>query len=271
MPDPEPSMIGEIIGSWPNFGRFVLLCLLLAAIGLGTLWGVRYFLHLNTSKVTISTKESGIELMSSGSDKDEYYLVINPQAGWQPTGVCVEEKSKLSAIAQGRVNIDFYGVGDQIQQRIKLEKKMQASHPRLDNDAGHTPEEYFSEKDWDRLKPRHYWSDPGGDEVVTPTSFLGRQKYKLKPTLNYGALIGTFQRQGSNDAEYQPQIKPDDIFLVGREWHEESAPITGCLWLAVNDVVEPQDAFPKAKGVRVHDLFLQDNLGFYRVVITVPH
>ena len=263
-------LMSEIVGNWVSLLRTLLLLVAIPVIAIVTFLAVRHYLHLDASKLTISTKESGIELMSSVPDKDVYYLVISPQTGWQPTGVCVEEKSKLSVVAQGRVNIDFYGVGDQIQQRIKLEQKMIKSHRNLANDAGHTPEEYFSEKDWQTLKPRHYWSDPGGDAVVTPTSFLGRQKYKLQPKLNYGALIGTYLRQGSNDPDFEPQVKPEDVFLVGRGWQEENAP-KGCLWLAVNDVVEPQDAFPNAKGVRVHDLFLQDNLGFYRVVITVPH
>lgn len=266
----------EVIISQPaRFLAFCGLVTLLMGLSLLIVWLVPIILHVSTSKLTISSKGSEIELKSSAADQDQYYLVVSPQASWQPTHIYVKRGSKLEIVADGRVNIDLHGLSDQIEKRIALEKNIESKHPGLRTDKTHTPEEYFSQQEWATLAPRHYWSGPDGDFVVTPTSFAGRQRYKIAPDLAYGALLGTIMTREDYDSSGQPPNEHGDVLLIGHRWpdpkKEDTVPATGWLWLAINDVVEPESAFPDAKGIRLSDLFLLDNLGSYRVVVTVLH
>ena len=273
MADTVADVLKLVISDKKRFFSFIFLLLTVLGIVLLAAWLVPKILHLNATKLTLSSKGSEIELKASGSDQDQYYLVVSPQASWQPTHIYVKKGDKMTIVADGRANIDFHGIYNVIESRIVLEKKVEAAHPGLSKDVNHTPEEYFTETDWQQLAPRHYWSDPEGDFVIGPTSFVGRQRFKLAPTLSYGALLGTILTREDVDSNGEPPNEKKDVFLVGRKWptKDETAPVTGWLWLAINDVVEPQDAFPKAKQIRVPDLFLLDNLGFYRVVVSLPH
>lgn len=269
-------LIELIISDWKKFLAFTGLISALVGLALLIVWLVPVLLHVKTSALTLSPKGSEIEFKSSTADMDQYYLVISPQTSWQPTHIYVKRGSKIGIIADGRVNIDSFGLNTVIQSRIGLEKEMQDSHKGLSQDPKHTPEEYFSEKDWQKLVPRHYWNDPEGDSVIADSSFAGRQKYKIAPGLPFGALLGTIMARDDVDSNGQPPpVEKGDIFLVGRRWprrtKEEFAPATGFLWFAINNVVEPQEAFPNAKGLRLSDVFLLDNLGFYRAVVTVSH
>ena len=268
-------LVELIISDWKNFLAFTGLVASLVGLALLIVWLVPRLLHVKTSELTISAKGSQIEFRSSTPDQDQYYLVISPQASWQPTHIYVKKGSKIGIIADGRVNIDSHGLNVVIENRIYLEKKIQASHPSLKQDPNHTPEEYFSQKDWQTLVPRHYWSGPEGDNVIADSSFTGRQKYKIAPDLPFGALIGTIMARDDVDSNGQAPPVEGDIFLVGRQWprptKEEFAPATGFVWFAINNVVEPEVALPNAKGLRLPDVFLLDNLGFYRAVVTVSH
>lgn len=269
-------LIDGIITDRKKFAAFCFLISLLVGLGLLMVWLVPKILHLSTSKLTISAKGSEIELRSSTADQDQYYLVVSPQASWQPTHIYFKKGDKLRIVADGRVNIDSHGLNDEIEKRICLEKRVLKSHPQLRSDPNHTPEEYFSVEDWKSLVPPHYWSDPEGDKVISDSSFSGRQKYKIAPKLSFGALIGTVMMRDDVDSNGQPPPLDGEIFLVGRRWphqsNDDSAPATGYLWLAINDVVEPEQAFPNAKGVvRLSDVFLLDNQGFYRVVVELSH
>jgi len=273
MADSIADVLKLIISETKRFLAFIFLLVVILGLTLTAAWLVPRILHLRPTSLTLSSKGSEIELKSSGSDQDQYYLVVSPQASWQPTHIYVQQGSKMTIAADGRVNVDFHGIYNEVETRIVLENKVAAAHPGLRDDVNHTPEEFFTEEEWQRLAPRHYWSDPEGDFVVTPESFVGRQRFKLAPNLSYGALLGTIMTREEVDSNGEPPSGQKDVFLVGRRWprKDETVPATGWLWLAINDVVEPQDAFPKAKGVRVPDLFLLDNLGFYRVVVTLPH
>jgi hypothetical protein len=268
-------LIELIISDWKKFTAFCALAASLFVLLLLAVWLVPKLLHVSTSKVTISSKGSEIELKSSTQDEDQYYLIVSPQASWQPTHIHVKKGAKLTIVADGRVNVDFHGIYEQVENRIKLEEDKARKHPGLKSDATHTPEEYFSQEEWESLVPRHYWSGPQGDTVIAPSSFAARQKYKVAPNLSYGALLGTIMDREDLDSNGQPPNEPHTVFLVGTSWpgpaKEEGAPSTGWLWFAINDVVPPQSAYPNAKGVDVPDMFLLDNLGFYRAVVTVPH
>jgi hypothetical protein len=275
MADSLADFVGQVISQKSKFFGFVALLLVVLGLAILVVYLVPKILHLNATQLTISSKGSEIELKASGPEQDQYYLVVCPQTSWQSTHIYLKKGAKVNIVADGRVNVDFHGLFEQIEKRIKFETKADASHPGLKTDSNHTPEEYFSQTEWQQLKPRHYWSDPQGDFVVTPTSYLGRQKYKIAPNLSYGALIGTIMSREDVDSSGQPPSDVKDIFFVGRRWpdpgKEESIRSTGWLWLAINDVVEPQEAFPLAKNVRVPEVFVLDNLGFYRVVVSVAH
>jgi hypothetical protein len=268
-------LVEDIISQWTKFFAFIGLAASVVGLILLLVWIVPKLLHLTASQLTISSKGSEIQLKSSGANQDEYYLVVNPQTSWQPTHVFLNKGAKVNIVADGRVNVDFYGLWQQITKRISKESDMEKLHPGLRENPDHTPEEYFSDKDWQELIPRHYWSGPEGDNVFAPTSFKGRQKYKIARDMSYGALIGTILKHEDVDSDGEPPRENYSIFKVGAKWpdpnKDEGAPATGWLWLAVNDVVEPESAFPNAKGVRLSDVFLLDNLGMYRVVITIPH
>jgi len=273
MADTIGDVLKLVLSDRKTFFSFVFLLVTLLGLVLLAAWLVPGILHLSATSMTLSSKGSSVELKSSASDQDNYYFVVNPQSSWQPTHIYIKKGAKMTIAADGRVNVDFRSISDLVQARYDLENKIAETHPGLSKDMNHTPEEFFSEEDWQRLAPRHYWCDPEGDFVVGPTSFVGRKRFKLAPDLSYGALLGTILSREDVDSNGEPPREKKDVFLVGRRWpkNDETAPATGYLWLAINDVVEPQDEFPKAKGVRVSDLFLLDNLGFYRVVVNLPH
>lgn len=280
-------LIELIISDWKRFASFCLLVGVLAGLSLTMIWLVPQILHLTASKLIYSRKEGArieftslknnrIELKSSTKDSDQYYLVVSPQTTWQPTHVHVKKGDKLTILADGRVNIDFHGLFDQTDKRNKLEKEQVRRHPNLRKDPNHTPEQYYSPKEWKTLVLSHYWTGPDG-QGPSDTAFVGRMKYKIAPDLGFGTLIGAIVScdVGKNG---QPPIEQHDVFRVGSQWPDPNtddlAPAAGCLWLTINDVVLPESAVPNARGVdglSIPDLFFLDNLGFYRVVVTVPH
>lgn len=268
-------LVELIISDWKKFASFCALVASLVGLSLLLVWLVPKLLHLSASRMTISTKGSEIELMSSNQDQDQYYLIVSPQASWQPTHIYIRKGTKITIAADGRVNVDLHGIWERVERRIRLEEAMERLHPSLRKDLNHTPEEYFSFEDWQSLAPRHYWTGPEGEPTDVPTSFAGRKKYKIAPDLAYGALLGTIMTREDVDSNGEPPTERHEVFAVGRRWPdprtEEGVPSSGWLWLAINDVVEPESAFPKAKDIRVSDVFLLDNLGFYRAVVTVPH
>jgi hypothetical protein len=268
-------LLEAIISDWKKFCAFMALISLCLSLIVTVVWLVPPLLHVTPSKITISSKGSEIELKASSQDQDQFYLIVSPQTSWQPTHIYVKKGSKLSIVADGRVNVDLYGLVDYVQKRIDLETQIKTQHSGLREDTNHVPEQYFTEKQWHDLESRHYWSGPMGDAVIAPTSYAGRQKYKIAPELSYGALIGTIMTREDLDSDGQPPNEDHDVFLVGNRWpdpnNEQGATATGWLWLAINDVVEPQLAYPNAKKIRVPELFTLDNLGFYRAVVTIPH
>src|SRR5215469_7612895 len=146
-------LIDSIISDRRKFGAFGMLSVCFVALLLLVVWLVPKLLHVSTSKLTISSKGSEIELKSSTPEQDQYYLIVSPQTGWQPTHIYVNKGTKLEIIADGRVNVDFHGLHEQIERRIGLEENIEKSHPGTKQDANHVPEEYFSEKDWQSLAP----------------------------------------------------------------------------------------------------------------------
>jgi hypothetical protein len=258
-----------------KFVAFVGLVGMLLGVGLVIVWLVPKLLKVKASEMTIAGKGSQIVFKATTATQDQYYLVVSPQASWQPTHIYVKQGAAMTILADGRVNVDSNGLSDEVKRRINLEGEAINAHPGLRQDTNHTPEEYYSEQDWQSLVPPHYWSDPEGDNSIADNSFAGRKKYKIAPDLPFGALIGTIMARDDVDSTGQAPPVEGSIFLIGRRWprgtKEDTAPASGYLWLAINDVVEPTSLFPKAKGIRLHDVFLLDNLGFYRAVVALSH
>ncbi|HEY6349129.1 MAG TPA: hypothetical protein VI636_06940 [Candidatus Angelobacter sp.] len=217
-------------------------------------------LGLHPVAMRLESQEGGILLESTVGNKNVYQLVVNPQEGWQPTHISVKKGQIVEFVAQGRINIDLRGVVDATAFRQKFEE----AHPELNNkDAATTPEQAYTPEQWNKLHLLHPWVGPNGNNVQD-SAFPARTQYKIMPNENFGALVGALlDRETAEHIKVQncgppPALQFQCAFLIGDK-HEMDVDGTGYLWLNINDVVDPHDP----------DLFYEDNLGFFQVLVTV--
>jgi len=219
-------------------------------------------LGLRPVAMTLGNQGGGILLQSSVGNKDVYHVVVNPQEGWQPTHIAVKKGQVVEFIAQGRINIDLGGVVNSIELRQQLE----ITHPELRNkEATTTPEQAYTPEQRNKLvRLRNPWVGPNGSSNVEDANFPGRTQYKVMPKESFGALVGTVFERETVERLKVPSCNPRPTpqlqcaFLIGDK-HRMDVDGTGYLWLNINDVVDPHDP----------DLFYQDNVGFFQVLITV--
>src|SRR5579864_656759 len=217
-------------------------------------------LGLRPVAMKLESQEGGILLESTVGNKDVYHIVVNPQEGWQPTHISVKKGQIVDFVAQGRINIDLRGVVD----ATALRQKFEDAHPELKNkDATTTPEQAYTPEQWSQLHLLHPWVGPNGGNVQD-SAFPSRTQYKIMPKENFGALVGalldreTAERIRVQSCGPPPAPQFQCAFLVGDK-HRMDVDGTGYLWLNINDVVDPHDP----------DLFYEDNLGFFQVLVTV--
>src|ERR1700733_13013149 len=121
MADSIGDVLKRVISDGKRFFSFVFLLVTVLGLALLAAWLVPKILHLNTTSLTLSSQGSSIELKSSGSDQDHYYLVVSPQTSWQPTHIYVKKGNRMTIAADGRVNIDFHGIYNVVKPAIGLE------------------------------------------------------------------------------------------------------------------------------------------------------
>jgi hypothetical protein len=260
-----PDVLHVLLDSPRRFLFFLMfLCACAGIIG-GALVSLLYIvpkvLDVHPVAMKLGSEGGGILLESNVGNKDVYHIVVNPQEGWQPTHIPLKKGQVVEFVAQGRVNIDLAGVVDSNELRQKFEN----THPELRNKgATTTPEQAYTQEQRNKLGLRNPWAGPNGSNNVVDANFPGRTQYKIMPKENFGALIGTvFERETAErlkvpscDPPPAPQFRC--AFLVGDK-RRMDVDGTGYLWLNINDVVDPE----------APDLFYQDNIGFFQVLITV--
>jgi hypothetical protein len=194
----------------------------------------------------------------SPSGQKEALLVVHPQ-GWQNTGVHIEQGSKISFRADGRVNIDGGGLFRTIILRKDLEDEKQKEH-NLDGKSANesqTPEYYFSDEEKKRVMLQRPWVDPDGfapnttNERILGLTYGNRAGRLELNGENLGCLIG---RLGDPSRNSPP-------FKIGKKLDSIMTQASGDLWLNVNDVKNLQLDLPQ-------QMFYQDNPGFFWVVVT---
>lgn len=243
------------------FLLFVGACAVIIGAGLiAVAYVMPKVLGLHPVAMKLESQEGGILLQSSVGNKDVYHVVVNPQEGWQPTHISVKKGQVVEFVAQGRINIDLSGVMN----AAALRQSFEGAHPELKSkDAATTPEQGYTPEQWNRLRLLHPWVGPNGDKVPD-TAFPARTEYKVMPKENFGALVGTLLDRETADRIRVPSCGPAPAprsqcaFLIGDK-HRMDIDETGYLWLNINDVVDPHDP----------DLFYEDNLGFFQVLVTV--
>jgi len=243
------------------FLLFVCACGVIIGAGVVALaYVMPKVLGLRAVAMKLESQGGGILLQSTVGNKDVYQLVVNPQEGWQPTHISVKKGQIVEFVAQGRINIDLSGVMN----AASLRQSFEAAHPDLKSTgASTTPEQGYSPEQWSKLRLLHPWVGPNGNSVPD-TAFPARTAYKVMPKENFGALVGALlDRETAERIRVQscgplPTPQFQCAFLVGDK-HRMDVDGTGYLWLNINDVVDPHDP----------DLFYEDNLGFFQVLVTV--
>ena len=218
-------------------------------------------LGIHPVAMRLGSEGGGILLQSSVGNKDVYQVVVNPQEGWQSTHIPVKKGQVVEFVAQGRINIDFAGVMN----AIGLRQRFELMHPQLKNKgATTTPEQVYTSEERNQLRLPNPWVGPNGSNDIEDTDFPGRTQFKVMPKENFGALVGAVSERETAERLTVPSCDPRPApqlqcaFLVGNK-HRMDIDGTGYLWLNINDVVDPRDP----------DLFYQDNLGFFQVLITI--
>ena len=243
---------------------FLLFLMACGGIIAGALVGLAFVmpkvLGLRPVAMKLESQEGGILLESTVGNKNVYQVVVNPQQGWQPTHISITKGQVVEFVAQGRINIDLSGIVN----GVALRRSFEDTHPELKGKDGKaTPEQSYTPEQWNKLRLLHPWVGPNGNNVED-TSFAARTQYKVMPKENFGALVGAvLENETAERVKLQPCGSPPALqfqcaFLIG-EKHRMDVDSTGYLWLNINDVVDPHDP----------DLFYQDNLGFFQVLVTI--
>jgi hypothetical protein len=210
-------------------------------------------------EINISATGSKVLFQTSTTAGEKESLVIVHPQGWQNTGIHVEEGSKLSFKSDGRVNIDGGGLFRTVIARRDLEDQIKKQF-NLDNNSDkedQAPESHFTPEQIEHTMLPRPWVDPGGfaantrDEEALQLTYGNRKKRLELEGANLGSLIG---RIGDGS-------KHSKTFGIGRKLLGYTAEATGDLWLNVNDVKNLQLDLRQ-------EMFYQDNLGFFWVVVT---
>jgi len=244
-----PDVLDGILTTTRRYFAFVFLIIIVMGSIAGLGWVLTRILHLNTAQVKFSSEGNQILLQTTSGNTTQYQFVVNPQQCWQPTHIRVEKDQMITFLADGSVNIDLAGLVDKVHTRQKLEKP----YEKLKTNTSDTPEAHYGEKQWKQLELSRPWAGPeGGSNLST---YQGRDALRVFPGANYGALVGAILDEDAERPSYL--IKPPAAFVIGRSLHRSAAK-SGYIWLAVNDVVD----------LTHPELFLEDNVGYSRVVVT---
>jgi hypothetical protein len=237
--------------------RFCILATLLPAVVIVfilVIFGqLSKFLGAEKSEISLGSIGTTFSFQSTSGNKHEYLVLIDAQERWQDTGIQVVKGDHLTFKAGGRINIDLRGVVEQANKRFQKEVDLERERHlnRNSEEDKDLPENYFDENLWrDLQEKRKYrpWVGPDGYDYASQ-AWRPRQKRRLLPQANLGALVGEILDYGGQSAS---------SFAVGSS-SETFAAQDGKLMLAINDVKDP----------RFEDMFFADNLGFLWVKIDV--
>lgn len=221
------------------------------------------------TKLEIPIGKSTAFFETTTGNRREYVIAVQPQ-GWQKTGILLGPNDKLSFEAEGKICVDLWGLMDAINEKHMLEEKYREAVNNLPDNQKKGPEFFFNEGEMNGLRSKFdsAWIGPAGlrPSVYSslarqphPRVFPSREKYRLMPEANLGALIGAIKRKNEETLPAK-----EDIFLIGNGTNYQPKS-RGELWLNVNDVVDKTDEQFSEQS----KIFYFDNAGFYWVKIIV--
>ena len=267
----EPRSAGDALGAiltdWRSFahflGKLVVLILVLALLARALLFlGDRTGLQAGEVELSGSPR---VVLHQETERGHEYRILVSPAAHptpWQDTEIPVKPGDSVEIEAEGRVNINLYGLVQHVERRHAIEARidsaLRSGTLRPGPDSSRLPERFYDERDREALEIKRGWIGPEGEPGaggITDNAYLARTAHKLDPGAPFGLLLGAVH-QGHGEP---PQRA---MFAVGARWHREWSSAPGTLRFAVNDVWDSaDDRFP--------DKFYVDNLGFFLVRVLV--
>lgn len=239
-----------IITDWCRMLRLALL--LLGGSGILCLaLGLAFHIVARNRLEIIQPATGGVMYRLGGADRALIFL-LGASAPWAPTEFEVRKGDNLEISASGQVCLSIH----------------------------HLVEAAKSD-----TRPPHGWADPSGlpqslKWKIFQKQDYWRERYLLVPNEPYGALVATVVPPGKTQPE------PNSAFLVGRHW-SGTAPASGRLWFAVNDVIltpDTREAYDipegqKESGYNVPRSFCQitydqywnlwydDNVGSFLIVV----
>jgi hypothetical protein len=267
----EPRTAGDAVGAiltdWRSFahflGKIVVLILVLALLARALLFlGDKTGLQAGEVELSGSPRVVLHQVTERGH---EYRILVSPAAHptpWQDTEIQIKPGDSIEIEAEGRVNINIFGLVQHVQRRHAIEARIDSAlrrgalPPRPD--SSRLPERYYTERDRESLEIKRGWIGPEGEpgpEGITDNAYAARTAHKLDPDAPFGLLLGAVH-EGHGDP---PQRA---IFGVGARWRKEWSSSAGTLRFAINDVWDgADDRFP--------DKFYVDNVGFFLVRVLV--
>lgn len=269
----EPRSAGDAFGSiltdWRSFahflGKIVVLILVLAVLARVLLFFADKS-GLEAGEVELSGSPR-VVLQHVTEGGREYRLLVSPAAHptpWQDTEIEVRPGDSIEIEAEGRVNINLYGLVQHVERRHAIEARidsaLQRGTLRPGPDSSRLPERYYTELDREAIEIRRGWTGPEGEPApwgITDLAYPARTENKLVPNAPFGLLIGAVH----HGTETPPRR---EAFQVGARWRHAWSGPAGTLRFAVNDVWDGEDE-------RFPDKFYVDNLGFFLVRVFVSH
>lgn len=247
-----------ILSDWKKFLSLLFLLAFVAFLVFACAVSIRKYSGAPGNQIDLLARGSNalFEFSTSG-DGSQYLILVTPH-GWQDTGIQVEAGSTVSFRADGRVNMDGGGLFRTMLYRKNLEdkKKEEFNLDPNSTDEKQTPEYYLTEEEKKLVMLKRPWVDPDGlapntaDERMASLSYGNRMERLELKGANLGSLVGKIV---DGDKGHQP-------FKIGKK-QEMKAATSGDLWLTINDIKNLQ--------VLSQQMFYQDNLGFFWVVVTI--
>jgi hypothetical protein len=262
MPDKSfADFFSDVLATWRALGKFLVLVFALGVFALGFVLGVLKSISTRAEELNLQRGDitASVLFRKPTPEGQEYTVMIAPQ-GWQRTGIQVRKGDTLQFEAGGRVYVDLKGLNASLDERRKLEEKIeikrQAGGWKTEKDADFVPEHHFTADEERKMKPVWDWTGPDGVtlEETKRNSLPARQRKSICPSKGYGALLAGIGQQSQG-------LSRDLVFFVGSS-QSTIADRDGWLYFAVNDVSNDEDQF-------FPDMYFVDNIGFFYARVTV--
>lgn len=234
---------------------FIVILTTLAGLVFVVIFLLQRLIGVTPSEITINPTGSTQVMFAAASGKNKEYLIMVHPQGWQNTRIPIRPGDRLTFTADGSVNIDLNTIIENVTKRHKYEADVAAERGVKEESRTDVPEQYFTAKMKQSLKPASPWVGPEGYKDVAATAWAGRIKNRVMPDKPGGALIGAISQPGAATPS------EDEIFMIGKEGRHVSVK-DGDLWFNVNDVRNFEDPSNA-------NLFYLDNIGFFWVKVTI--